>query len=111
MAARPDEVVAIGTRGMLRIQRERLYGAVRDEGVLSELPIPEELATLSGQTPDPRVAPFTLLAFEWVHGILEGNGHAPSFEDGMRVQEIVDGAMRSQGLERWVDTSGKKWPV
>ena len=40
-----------------------------------------------------------------------GESLAPTFEDGMKVQEIVDGAVKSQELARWVDTSGKKWPV
>jgi predicted dehydrogenase len=108
---RKDEVIAVGTGGMLTIRGETLSGAHRDEGVLAELPIPEELAQFCRQTPDPRVGPFALLAYDWVHGILDGDGNAPSFEDGMRVQEIVDGAMRSQELERWIDISGRRWPM
>ena len=108
---RPDEIIAVGTGGMLTIRGETLSGAPRDEGILAELPIPEELAQFCSRTPDPRVGPFALLAYDWVHGILEGAGDAPSFEDGMRVQEIVDGAMRSQELERWMDISGRRWPM
>lgn len=107
---RPDEVVAVGTGGMLSLRGDSLSGCRRDDGMLSDLPIAEEVLQFCRQAPDPRVGPFALLAYDWVRGILEGEGDAPSFADGMRVQEIVDGAMRSQELERWVDISGRRWP-
>jgi predicted dehydrogenase len=107
-----DEVVAIGTRGMLGLRGENhLFGTRRDEPMVKELPIPEDLASLVPKTPDPRVGPFSLLAHQWIHAIVSGECTAPTFEDGMKVQEVVDGGLRSQNLGRWVDTSGKRWPL
>lgn len=107
------ELTAVGTAGMLTARDGKLFGARRDEPVLAEIPLPDELAQSVQQAPDPRVGPFARLAHDWVRSIAErdGDGRAPTFADGMRVQEIVDGAMKSQELGRWIDTSGKKWPV
>ncbi|HET7036644.1 MAG TPA: Gfo/Idh/MocA family oxidoreductase, partial [Thermomicrobiaceae bacterium] len=112
-----EEMTAVGTTGMLTLRDGKLYGARRDEPVLAEIPLPDEPAQAVQQAPDPRVGPFARLAQDWVRSIVEGGAReqgverAPTFADGMRVQEIVDGAMKSPELGRWIDTSGKKWPV
>ncbi len=107
-----DEIVAVGTDGMIALRNDRkIFGTKRDQQAISELAIPADLTFDVPKTVDPRVGPFTQLAYDWANGILSGEPHAPTFEDGMKVQEIVDGAVKSQELARWVDTSGKKWPV
>jgi predicted dehydrogenase len=107
-----DEMVAVGTDGMIALRNDgKIFGTKRDQQAISELKIPDELTFDLPKTVDPRVGPFTQLAFDWADGILNGHSRAPTFEDGMKVQEIVDGAIKSQELARWVDTSGKKWPV
>jgi predicted dehydrogenase len=107
-----DEIVAVGTDGVIALRNDKkIFGTKRDEQSISELPIPDDLVPEASQAVDPRVGPFTQLAYDWAKGILTGDSHAPTFEDGMKVQEIVDGAVKSQELARWVDTSGKKWPV
>ncbi len=107
-----DEVVAVGTGGMIALRNDsKIFGTKRDAQSITELPIPEELLVETPRTVDPRVGPFMQLAFDWAQGVLSGEPNAPTFEDGMKVQEIVDGAVKSQELARWVDTSGKKWPV
>jgi predicted dehydrogenase len=47
-----------------------------------------------------------------VRAIREGDfsKNAPSFQDGAKVQEIIDGVTRSRVQGRWVDTSGARWP-
>jgi predicted dehydrogenase len=107
-----DEVVIVGTDGMLALRNDnKIFGSKRDQHQIAELPIPEELSSDAPASVDPRVVPFAQLAYNWAHGVLHRESRSPSFEDGMKVQEIVDGAIRSQDLARWVDTSGKKWPV
>lgn len=39
----------------------------------------------------------------WVDAALEGREMAPNFEDGLRSQEILDAAIRSDAERRWVD--------
>jgi predicted dehydrogenase len=107
-----DEVVAVGTDGILALRNDgKIFGSKRDQQTITELAIPDELAVNAPKSVDPRVGPFAQLAYNWAHGVLSGEARSPSFEDGMKVQEIVDGAIKSQDLARWVDTSGKKWPV
>jgi predicted dehydrogenase len=107
-----DEIVAVGSGGMLALRGDnRLFGTRSHEQMVTEMTIPDELSSMFQGFVDPRVGPLTVLANEWVHGILQSDCQAPSFEDGMKVQEIVDSIVRSQELSRWIDTSGKKWPV
>jgi predicted dehydrogenase len=107
-----DELVAVGTAGMLALRNDtKIFGTKRDDQLITELPIPGELGIDIARAVDPRVGPLAHLASDWASGILTGEQQAPTFEDGMKVQEIVDGATKSQDLARWVDTSGKKWPV
>ncbi|CCF85342.1 Gfo/Idh/MocA family protein [Nitrolancea hollandica] len=107
-----EEIVAIGSDGMLALQADgRLFGTKRSEQEITELPIENVAGGILG-TAHPRLRPFLLLASDWVAGILTGvAGIAPSFEDGMKVQEVVDAVERSRHLSRWIDTSGKRWPV
>lgn len=107
-----DELVAVGTNGMIALRNDtKIFGTKRDDQLIAELPIPGELGIDVAKAVDPRIGPLSHLAGEWAAGILSGVQQAPTFEDGMKVQEIVDGAAKSQELARWVDTSGKKWPV
>ncbi len=107
-----DEMVAVGTEGVLALRNDgKIFGTKRGQQAISELSIPDDLTFDLPKTVDQRVGPFTQLAYDWANGILSGVPRAPSFEDGMKVQEIVDGAVKSQELARWIDTSGKKWPV
>ncbi|MBX6342421.1 MAG: Gfo/Idh/MocA family oxidoreductase, partial [Thermomicrobiaceae bacterium] len=107
-----DEVVAMGTDGMLALRADgRLFGTLRHQQCVTELPIESDLGDDLPKFPDPRLRPFVLLAREWVRGIRTGESSAPTFEDGMKVQEVIDSVRRSQDLGRWIDTSGKKWPM
>lgn len=107
------EFVITGTDAMLALQADgRIFGMERDDDAFVELEVPdEELWEDIPRFSDPRLRPFVQLAREWVRGIRFGASIVPSFEDGMKVQEVVDSIERSQALSRWIDTSGKKWPV
>ncbi|MBI3970638.1 MAG: Gfo/Idh/MocA family oxidoreductase [Chloroflexi bacterium] len=61
--------------------------------VYQELPVPERLAV---RPPAPGVSgPVYALADRFVRAILDGEPMAPSFEDGFRVQELIDAIVRS----------------
>jgi predicted dehydrogenase len=40
---------------------------------------------------------------EWVDAALEGRQMSPSFEDGMRCQQVIDAAVKSDAERRWID--------
>ncbi len=52
---------------------------------------------------DPNVLTWGGNVRAWVDASLEGREMAPSFEDGVRCQEIVDAAVRSHDERRWID--------
>lgn len=52
---------------------------------------------------DPRISTWGGNILEWVDASLERRGMAPSFEDGLRCQEILDAAIRSDAERRWID--------
>src|SRR5690606_17006563 len=103
-----EEIVASGSEGMLAIQEpDQIVGARRGGKVRSEM---------ERSKPRPRderrhVVPFRQLAADWVAAIRSGMPFEPSFEDGARVQEVLDAVTQSQRLKRWIDLSGEKWPV
>jgi predicted dehydrogenase len=110
-----EEILATGSEGMLSIQDDgMLVGMRRGEQIQSILP-PGRTTTESteGQSEGTarHIRAFTILAAEWVLAMRTGTDASPSFEDGAKVQEVVDAVTRSQQLSRWVDLSGNKWPV
>jgi predicted dehydrogenase len=50
---------------------------------------------------------------DWINAIQTGDWgvSAPSFADGAKAQEIIDGVIRSGAQGRWIDTSGTRWLV
>jgi predicted dehydrogenase len=78
---------------------------------LSELPVPEHLS--GGVIPGGHylVQPTALLLRAWANAIRDNTPAAPSFADGVKTQELIDGALRSSQQGRWIDTSGARWPM
>jgi len=98
-----DQIVLSGSDGMLMISNEgRLYGGQRDQG-LAEIPLPEPAEEIDPAFDHPLIHPTMLLHREWINWIRTGEEATPSFADGVRVQEILDGALRSSQQGRWVD--------
>jgi predicted dehydrogenase len=103
-----EEIVISGGKGMLAMHEPdqlvgtRLGGQIHSLGEAVETPPTARERTL---------LPFQLLAAGWIHALRSGEEATPSFEDGAKVQEVVDSVERSQHLSRWMDLSGKKWPV
>lgn len=109
-----DELVASGEDGVLVLQSDgQLFGSQRDDYRMKLLPVEgfddRELSSVR----NPRMLPFIILASEWVYRILDEHESRvlPTFHDGMKVQEVLHGVQRSEHLSRWIDLSGKKWPV
>ncbi len=106
-----EEITLSGSEGTLEIRQNRLWGARRGDFSLSELPTPERL--LGGLVPGGHylVQPTALLLRAWWRAIREGAPPSPSFADGVKTQELIDGALRSSQQGRWIDTSGARWPM
>jgi predicted dehydrogenase len=105
-----EEIVATGSEGTLAIHDNgRLFGARRGEPFQSLLGNGRDQAPSAGSAR--HIVPFAILAGEWVLAMRTGTDTTPSFDDGVKVQEIVDAVTRSQQLNRWIDLSGNKWPV
>ncbi len=110
-----EEITLSGSEGMLLLQGDgTLFGARKGNMALHEVDVPR-----AGPTPKlPEFShilarPTALLASDWITAIRTGEmpADAPTFEDGARVQEIIDGVHRSTAQGRWIDTSGTRWPV
>ncbi|HWV36581.1 MAG TPA: Gfo/Idh/MocA family oxidoreductase [Thermomicrobiales bacterium] len=108
-----ESITITGSEGMLIIEGDNeLFGArTRDMG-LRELSIPERLTPRLPEFSHRLTRPTILLMRDWVKAIREGQGatFSPSFEDGTKVQEIIDAVIRSGAQDRWIDTSGSRWP-
>jgi predicted dehydrogenase len=106
-----EEVTLSGSEGTLAIREGQLLGARLGEFSLNELQIPERL--FAGLIPGGHylVQPTTLLLRAWARAIRDGLPASPSFADGVKTQELIDGALRSSQQGRWIDTSGARWPM
>ena len=106
-----EEVTLSGSEGTLQIRGGRLLGARAGEFSLNELPLPDRLQ--GGLIPGGHflVQPTTLLLRAWAAAIRGLAPASPSFADGVKTQELIDGALRSSQQGRWIDTSGARWPM
>ena len=106
-----EEVTLSGSDGTLQIRQGRLWAARSGEFSLSELPVPERLS--GGVIPGGHylVQPTALLLRAWANAIRDNTPASPSFADGVKTQELIDGALRSSQQGRWIDTSGARWPM
>lgn len=106
-----DQVVLAGSEGMLILQGDgRLVGARRREA-LAELPIPDRLTDSLPVFDHPLTQPTVLLLREWVRAIRTGTTSSPSFTDGVKVQEILDGVVRSSLQGRWIEVGRSRFSV
>ncbi len=96
---------AYGTRGTLVVDREeRLGGPPAGSRNLEELTLPGPILERFGDYPqNSTLGAFIQLVDVFVRGIREGAPAAPSFTDGLKVQEVMEAAHRSHAERRWVD--------
>lgn len=107
-----EEITISGSEGLLIVQGDgELFGARRKDVGLRELPIPDRLSPKLPEFSHYLTRPTVLLMRDWIEAIRTGAGAAfsPSFADGAKVQEIMDGVIRSGVQGRWIDTSGSRW--
>ncbi len=96
-------VSAYGSDGTLVLVGDCLYGARTGEEKLVEIRADEDEAVEDGSAVlDPHYIPFTRWARTITRAIREGKQLAPSFEDGLRCQKVMDAARRSSAEGRWV---------
>jgi len=108
-----ESITITGSEGMLIIEGDNeLFGSRKRDFGLRELAIPDRLIPKLPEFSHALTRPTILLMRDWVKAIREGPGASftPSFADGTKVQEIIDGVMRSDAQDRWIDTSGARWP-
>jgi predicted dehydrogenase len=109
-----EEITLSGSNGMLLLQGDgALWGARTQDAGLYEIDIPRMQNRKMPEFAHILARPTALLAMDWVSAIRTGEmpEHVPTFEDGARVQEIIDGVHRSSAQGRWIDTSGARWPI
>ena len=98
-----EQILLSGSEGMLMMTGDRkLYGARRGHS-MAELPFPEHLTAEVSPSEHPLYGPTSLLLRIWIGAIRTGEVVSPSFLDGLKVQELMDGAQRSGQLGRWVE--------
>jgi predicted dehydrogenase len=106
-----EEITLSGSRGTLRVRDGRLWGARTGDAALAEQSIPERLEGDLPRFDHFLTRPTALLARAWVRAIRLGEPAAPTFADGVKVQELLDAVGRSSAQGRWIDTSGTRWPM
>ena len=72
-------------------------------GEYANAPLPEHLTAEVSPDDHPLYGPTSLLLRVWISAIRTGEAVSPSFLDGLKVQELMDGAQRSGQLGRWVE--------
>lgn len=109
-----EEITLSGSKGMILLQGDgALWGARSQDAGLYEIDVPRFGSRKLPEFSHILARPTALLAMDWIQAIRtsEMPKHVPTFDDGARVQEIIDGVHRSSAQGRWIDTSGTRWPV
>lgn len=110
------EIRLYGDEGSLKLNfgldEGRIQGRRRGDEYWGELVPPENLLGTGGPNPAimnlPSLAPFTNLPVGdrlFVDAILDGHPAEPTFEDGWRVQEVIDAVRKSDHTSGWVSVS------
>jgi predicted dehydrogenase len=106
-----EEIIMTGSEGVLAIQDNgKLFGSRHGEPVQNLMPV-SNIPYSERQGSARHVRAFSILAGQWIFAMRTGTDATPSFEDGAKVQEVLDAVARSQQLSRWIDLTGNKWPV
>ena len=106
-----EEILLSGSEGMLIAQSGgTLLGARRGESQLVEIELTPDLDTTLPKSTHPMMRPTYRLLREWVAAIRDASASpSPSFQDGAKAQELLDGVRRAGQPGRWIDTSGRKF--
>ncbi|MBI2887367.1 MAG: Gfo/Idh/MocA family oxidoreductase [Chloroflexi bacterium] len=80
----------------------KVFGARLGDKELQELPVPPEYVPFEDPR-DHRLLPFRLMVDRLVAAIRQGKPASPTFYDGLKVQEVINGIYQSQETGRWVE--------
>lgn len=80
----------------------KVFGARAGDRELHELTVPAEYRPFDDPR-DHRLLPFRLLVDRLVGAIRTGKPASPTFYDGLKVQEVIDGVFQSTETGRWVE--------
>lgn len=80
----------------------KIYGARIGEKELRDIPVPSALRPFEDHRDD-RLLPFRLQLDLLVKAIREKKPVAPTFYDGLKVQEVLDGILQSNDTGKWVE--------
>lgn len=103
-----EEITLSGADGMLCVRDGALWGARAGDAAIDEIAVDESFDEFP-PFEHFLTAPTARLIQEWTRSIQTGQPASPSFADGVKVQEILDGVARSSHQGRWIDTSGSRW--
>jgi len=104
-----EDLFLSGSEGTLQVRDGLLWGAQRGDRELREVEVAEDLHDDLPPFEHFLTAPTVRLLQEWVRAIQTGKPASPSFADGVKVQELLDGVSRSSHQGRWIDTGGRRW--
>ena len=104
-----ERIELYGTNGTLSVDNEGLiYGAKVGDDHLQRLVIPPYYSD-GPAAGDPRLRPFVTLAYDFTQAVRRAKtGHtryqeiAPSFADGVKVQQVMEAARQSSESNSWV---------
>jgi predicted dehydrogenase len=109
-----EEIILSGSGGLLMSHgNEALYGA-QSGGGLVEIPVEGAAEDDDNDDEHPLIAPTLALLTDWIEAIRGGvrlPPDAPTFADGAKVQEVLDGVHRSGVQGRWVEMGGSRFSV
>ena len=98
-----DLIVVSGSDGTLVLTSDgRLQGGRKGE-LVADLLIPDQYIRGAAMGTHPLIHPTVYLLKEWASSIRTGSRPSPSFEDGFKVQEVVDAIGRSVQTGRSVE--------
>jgi predicted dehydrogenase len=112
------EMGLFGDEGSLKLEcgpdtEGRVRGCRRGDESWSDLAVPPEFLGTAGPNPSilnlPSLAPFTNKSVAdrlFVDAVLDGTPAEPTFEDGWRVQEVIDAVVTSDRRGCWVAVAG-----
>jgi predicted dehydrogenase len=108
----PDNIVVSGSEGTLVLTADgRLQGGRRGE-LVADMLIPEQYIRGAAAGAHPLVHPTVYLLKEWAAAIRSGATLSPSFEDGYKVQEVIDAIGRSVETRRSAEMQrGRRGPT
>ncbi|MDQ2683842.1 MAG: Gfo/Idh/MocA family oxidoreductase [Chloroflexota bacterium] len=90
-----DNIILSGSGGTLVLTADGRIQGGRKGQMIADLMIPEQYIRGAGAGPHPLIHPTVYLLKAWAAAIRSGTPASPSFEDGFKVQEVVDAIGKS----------------